>query len=384
MCQLGARLHYATAECFHQHGLLGRLYTDIYCTGYIRALAFILERWPGAKNLAARLNARQSERLPARLIWQFPLFGLRYVAELRRAKSRGEQSAIFLWANRTFERNVLAAGFAKFDTVFAFNTAAADIFRRAKERGLLCILEQTIAPLEKEEEIISEEYWRAGVARRVEKSLGEIVAKERSEWALADLIIVGSPFVAQTLTHLGVPARKVAIVPYGVDSALLARPTTNRSPPDGQRPLRVVFIGNDMVRKGVRYLIEAARELGPRRVSVSVLGQVNDAERSWLGEADNVDFVGFVERKSVGDHLRESDVLVLPSLCEGSAIVTYEALANGIPVICTENTGSVVTNGHDGFLVPLRDARAISACCRFFSISHRCSKQCAPTRLSPQ
>ena len=236
MCQLGARLHYATAECFHQHGLLGRLYTDIYCTGYIRALAFILERWPGAKNLAARLNARQSERLPPRLIWQFPLFGLRYVPELRRAKSRGEQSAIFLWANRTFERNVLAAGFDEFDTVFAFNTAAADIFRRAKERGLLCILEQTIAPLEKEEEIISEEYWRAGVARRVEKSLGEIAAKERSEWALADLIVVGSPFVAQTLTHLGVPARKVAIVPYGVNSALLAPPRRTGHHPMGSDP----------------------------------------------------------------------------------------------------------------------------------------------------
>jgi glycosyltransferase involved in cell wall biosynthesis len=44
---------------------------------------------------------------------------------------------------------------------------------------------------------------------------------------------------------------------------------------------------------------------------------------------------------------------------EGSATVTYEALAAGLPVICTPNTGSVVRNGVDGFVVPIRDPDAI-------------------------
>ena len=53
------------------------------------------------------------------------------------------------------------------------------------------------------------------------------------------------------------------------------------------------------------------------------------------------------------------DVFLLPSICEGSATVIYEALAAGLPVICTPNAGSVVRDGVDGFIVPIRDPDAI-------------------------
>jgi glycosyltransferase involved in cell wall biosynthesis len=53
-------------------------------------------------------------------------------------------------------------------------------------------------------------------------------------------------------------------------------------------------------------------------------------------------------------------VFVFPSICEGSATVTYEALASGIPVIATPNTGSVVRDGIDGHIVPMRNPEAIA------------------------
>ena len=59
-------------------------------------------------------------------------------------------------------------------------------------------------------------------------------------------------------------------------------------------------------------------------------------------------------------HYRWADVFVLPSICEGSAAVCYEALAYGLPVITTPNAGSVVRNGVDGYIVPIRDADAIA------------------------
>jgi glycosyltransferase involved in cell wall biosynthesis len=59
-------------------------------------------------------------------------------------------------------------------------------------------------------------------------------------------------------------------------------------------------------------------------------------------------------------HYRWADVLVLPSICEGSATVCYEALAAGLSVITTPNAGSVVRDGLDGFVVPIRDARALA------------------------
>ena len=63
----------------------------------------------------------------------------------------------------------------------------------------------------------------------------------------------------------------------------------------------------------------------------------------------------------MSEHYSWADVFLLPSLCEGSATVIYEALAHGLPVICTPNTGSVVRDGMDGFIVPIRDAATTAA-----------------------
>ncbi|MBM4147417.1 MAG: glycosyltransferase, partial [Lentisphaerae bacterium] len=56
-----------------------------------------------------------------------------------------------------------------------------------------------------------------------------------------------------------------------------------------------------------------------------------------------------------------ADIFLLPSVCEGSATVVYEALGAGLPVVCTPNTGSVVRDGVEGHVVPVSDAEAVSA-----------------------
>jgi glycosyltransferase involved in cell wall biosynthesis len=59
------------------------------------------------------------------------------------------------------------------------------------------------------------------------------------------------------------------------------------------------------------------------------------------------------------DHYQWADLFLLPSVCEGSATVCYEALANGLPVICTPNTGAIVRDGVDGYVVPIRSVEPI-------------------------
>ena len=75
----------------------------------------------------------------------------------------------------------------------------------------------------------------------------------------------------------------------------------------------------------------------------------------------HLDLAGSVPRAAIASQFGWADVFLLPSLCEGSATVTYEAMAYGLPVICTPNTGSVVRNAVDGFIVPIRDAAATAA-----------------------
>ena len=79
--------------------------------------------------------------------------------------------------------------------------------------------------------------------------------------------------------------------------------------------------------------------------------------RKQLSEC--VELTGPVPRAVIHEHYAWADVFLLPSICEGSATVCYEALAAGLPVVTTPNSGSVVRDGVDGFVVPIRDADAI-------------------------
>jgi glycosyltransferase involved in cell wall biosynthesis len=60
------------------------------------------------------------------------------------------------------------------------------------------------------------------------------------------------------------------------------------------------------------------------------------------------------------ERMAAADVFVFPSLFEGSAVVTYEALACGLPSVVTPGAGSVIRDGVDGFVVPPRDVAALA------------------------
>ena len=76
----------------------------------------------------------------------------------------------------------------------------------------------------------------------------------------------------------------------------------------------------------------------------------------------NIKYLGTKPQNELYKYYNECDVFVLPSLEEGLAMVTLQAMACGLPVICTPNTGieNVLTkDGEEGFLIPIRDPSAI-------------------------
>jgi glycosyltransferase involved in cell wall biosynthesis len=76
--------------------------------------------------------------------------------------------------------------------------------------------------------------------------------------------------------------------------------------------------------------------------------------------SSHLSLLGEVPRAEIHRQFAWADVFLLPSICEGSATVCYEALSHGLPVITTENSGSVVRDQVDGFIVPIRDAESIA------------------------
>jgi glycosyltransferase involved in cell wall biosynthesis len=126
----------------------------------------------------------------------------------------------------------------------------------------------------------------------------------------------------------------------------------------------VLWLGSVVLRKGIPYLVEAARTLTAADIEVTVAGPIGITDEAVARAPDNVTFVGAVPRDRVSALYRAADVFVLPTLSDGFGITQVEAMAHGCPVIATPNCGRVVTDGEDGYVVPPRDAEAIAEALR--------------------
>jgi len=132
------------------------------------------------------------------------------------------------------------------------------------------------------------------------------------------------------------------------------------SGPRGASPLRVLFLGQVILRKGIQYLLAAARQLERENIHFDVVGSIGISKEAMATAPANVTFHGRAGRDQTSDWYGRSHVFVLPTLSDGFAITQLEAMAHGLPVITTPCCGEVVSDGVDGFIVPPRNAVALA------------------------
>lgn len=359
VAQLGARMHYAVPRILHQAGKLDRLFTDICAVRGWPRLARMVPRGLRPAPLR-RLLARVPQGIPSERITAFNSLGREYARRRGEARTPGEQTRAHLWAGKRFGELILAAGFGQATGVYGFNSAALEILREAGARGLRGVVEQTIAPKRIEIQLLEAERaafpdWEPFNGK--DDAAAEFMEREETEWQAADLILCGSEFVKEGIARCGGPVEKCVVVPYGVDVPMqnAERGVRNVGP---RRPLRVLTVGAVGLRKGSPYVLDAAKSLRGKAQfrmvgSIGVMPEVEQRLRV------HVELTGPVPRSEIREQYEWADVFLLPSICEGSATVIYEALAYGLPVICTPNTGSVIRDGREGFVVPPRDVAAM-------------------------
>ncbi|CAH1668157.1 Glycosyltransferase involved in cell wall biosynthesis [Chelatococcus asaccharovorans] len=355
--QLGARMHYAVPRMLAARGELARLYTDITgVQGWPRLLGHLPHRLlPGA---VRRLGGRVPGDIDPRLLTSFPGFGLALALRRLAARTPERETAAALWGGRMLARRVTNHGFGDAAGLYAFSGESLDVLKAARAAGLWTVVEQIIAPRGIVERLIAEEEarfpdWQAPAAAN--RLAAQFAAQEIAEWGAADLVICGSAFVRDAVIATGGDAARTIVVPYGVDQRYALPPR----PPHGG-PLRVLTVGGIGLRKGSPYVREAARQL-KGRMTFRMVGPCPLTPAARQALARDVELVGAVPRSEIQRHYAWADVFLLPSICEGSATATYEALAAGLPVVTTPNAGSVVRDGRDGSIVPIRDVDAIVA-----------------------
>ena len=367
VAQLGARKHYQEPILFHQWGILDRFYTDFYAGDNP---FYSLLRHPKIytylpNDLKKALDRYQASLQSAKII-HFPIFGYQYIKAVKQA-SLEDVSQIFVWGAQQFCHKILERGIENINTIYGFNSACLELFEYAKDRNIRSILDQTLADYSLVYKLLSEEEqkwsgWSLTPFKINNYDL-QLMEREHCEQDLANHIVCGSSFVKDSLVARGVNANKISVISLGrlKDEEAIDCQNLLSSPEERGDGLRILFVGSVGLRKGIPYLLEALSQIkGQIPFDCKVVGSLEIKSERIAQYSSICTFLGRIPRSQVKDLYRWADVFVLPSICEGSAMVTYEALSLGVPIITTYNSGSLVRDGIDGFIVPIRDSEAIA------------------------
>lgn len=246
-----------------------------------------------------------------------------------------------------------------FDVLHAFSGVAEEAFEGLAGSSTLRSLMRGSAHIRTQARILEEEERRAGVP--IERPGRWITGREVREYALADQIVVLSGFAERSFLEEGVDTRRVDRVPPGVVVASFAptseeREARRRRILDGS-PLRLLFVGNLTFQKGLIDLAEIHRRLRKGRFEFRLVGSVGREEESFLAASGLAPVVSpRVPEWQLRNEYASADVLLLPSVHDGFAVVLAQAAVAGLALVATENTGAaeVLETGAPGWALPIR------------------------------
>lgn len=259
------------------------------------------------------------------------------------------------WVARRIERNERGAA------VYAYEDASLATFEAAQRRGWRRIYDLPIAYWETSRQLLEEEAarwpeWEPTLIGTRDSAAKH--ARKTRELDLAECVVCPSRFVADSLPAGARRDKRVVIAPFGSPSTATASAPHSR----GGGRLRVLFAGSMTQRKGLADLFAAMQAAGGRGIELVVLGTPIAAMEFYRRKLS-----GFIHEPTrphaeVLRLMQTCDVLCLPSIVEGRALVVQEAMSAGLPVIITANTGAddVVEEGRSGFVVPIRSPDAIA------------------------
>jgi glycosyltransferase involved in cell wall biosynthesis len=370
-CQLGAREHYAIPRALFRLSLLDRLATDAWV-------------WPSsflAKLSGSRLADRFHDELRDAPVIAFNS-SLMLFETLTRVRHLTDWQSIIA-RNRWFQRKVVSylrrsqlckgAWLPRSCTLSTFNSqpillsysySALEPFRHAKSRGWKTVLVQ-IDPGPEEERIVAEEVARVPeLAGDWQPAPVEYWASWRKECDLADRIVVNSEWSREGLMRSGLPSEKFSVIPLAYEGSKVACARSYPAYFTKERPIRVLFLGQANLRKGIARLLDAARILRDEPVEFWIVGPVQVTNATTVARDARVKWFGPLTRNQAAEKYRAADVFILPTLSDGFAITQLEAQACGLPVISSKFCGRVVESGRNGIMLEEPSGPCIAAAIR--------------------
>ncbi len=244
--------------------------------------------------------------------------------------------------------------YTKSDICVAFAHFGLHTIRKAKRLGAMTIVERGSAHILYQIEILKEEYEKIGLKPQLGHP--KVIENGLKEYEETDYISIPSKFVKRTVLEKGFPEEKLIHVPYGVHLDEFRQISKE------DKKFRIVYAGGMTIRKGIHYLLQAYSDLKLLNSELLLIGGLSDEIKSFFKKYEgNYRWVGNVPQRELYKYYSQGSVFVMMSIEEGLALVQPQAMACGLPVICTRNTGGedIVREGIDGFIIPIRDVEAL-------------------------
>lgn len=258
------------------------------------------------------------------------------------------------------------------DIVHAWSGTAEPSILAARARGIPTVLERSSSHMLEQCRLLREEY--ASLGLKWEETPQASVERELREYELADRVVVPSLFVERSFLARGYPSARLFRNGFGTDLSSF-KPGTKK---DGV--FRIIYAGSLGVRKGIHHLVRAFKEADvPNSELLLVGGALQETDRLIDGHDARIRRIGHVSQGELPALYHSASVFAMASVEEGQAYVQAQALACGLPLVCTKNTGGedflamsgagVVRAGEvveypAGYLVPAGNASAMSIALR--------------------
>jgi alpha-maltose-1-phosphate synthase len=357
----GTQYSYQLARQLARHNKLGEFWTGLAIAKESWAMPVIETCLP--YSWRRRLGNRIVYDVPAKRVRRKPFIGLKAVYQLRRGRS---SQLVFHETNGEFQKKIKNSTLKKASAVIGFDTASWILARRAQEMGKPFFLDRSTS-----HPVVNDSVLQSVVRRfpewqpDFEARISQVLHSESQEHHLATRIIAASSFTKRTLISQGIAADKIVVNPYGVDTRKFHPASRRRA----ERPLRFLFLGSVSARKGIPLLIEAWRSLNLKGCELWIVGPITPQASSLIPSLPGLKVFGKYPHEELPGLLRQCDVLVFPSYCDGFGLVLLEALASGLPVITTEATAGpdLIQNGVEGLIIQSGDLDELCRSIKYFA-----------------
>lgn len=345
--------YHVTLAC-QERDLLKLLFTTYYNKNALITLIFKSLRLLGLKKMERRIRGRQLRALNGELVRNHLMIeALSYAFRVT-----NKEIDRYYYVNPLYDK-IVSQKLTECDIFYGYEDGALFSIQKAKKFGAITILElRSLQPLYNEMNKEEAKILGLPIPNYLKSKKFDLVMERKfTEMKIADnLVVYTNRFKRYLMETHKIPEEKIIVQPLGADLELFY--PQKREKKDGK--FRILFVGQIVPRKGVHYLLEAVKQLDRNDIVLQIIGSLSPEMKPILKRYSRYfNYIGTIPHSQIVYYYNSADIFVLPSLVDSFGLVVYEAMACGLPVIITENCGAEIENGINGFVLPIRDIKAL-------------------------